>query len=266
MSFDDDIALLPAEPGVFDLVVPEHWRVARGATNGGYIAAVIAQALEATVADAARPLRSLTVHYLAGCRPGPVRVDVGVERAGRSLSTLTARLRQDATVVAVALAALAADRPGLDFQHEPMPEAPPPEDVGGWPAVGRFPYFTTNWDYRPCIGSVPFSGSARALTGGWLRPVQARSLDTPLLAAMADAWLPPVTLMLDEPRGMLPTIDLTVHFRAALPPPGMAADGFCFAVFEARVGAHGFWESDGLIWSRDGRLLAQARQLALFNS
>ena len=33
---------------------------------------------------------------------------------------------------------------------------------------------------------------------------------------------------------------------------------------EARVGAEGYWESDGVIWSRDGRVLAQARQLAVF--
>ena len=83
---------------------------------------------------------------------------------------------------------------------------------------------------------------------------------------MADAWIPPVILLLDEPRGMLPTIDLTVHFRASLPLARARADDFSFAVFESRVGSEGFWESDGVIWSRAGRVVAQARQLALFNS
>jgi acyl-CoA thioesterase len=266
VSFDEDIALRPAGPGDFDLEVPEHWRVARGATNGGYVAAVITRALEASVTDPARVPRSLTVHYLAGCRPGPAQVSVTLERSGRTLTTLAARLKQDGATVAIALAALAGDRPGLDYQHEPMLEAPPPDEVPGWPLWSRLPYFASNWEYRPCVGSVPFSGADRALTGGWLRPAQPRLIDAPLLAAMADAWMPPAALMLREPAGMLPTIDLTVHFRAALPPSDMTPEDFCFALYESRVGAHGFWESSAVIWSRNGLALAQARQLALFNS
>jgi acyl-CoA thioesterase len=265
VSFDEDIALHPSGPGDFDLEVPEHWRVARGATNGGYIAAVITSALEASTGDPARHPRSLTVHYVAACRPGPAQITVLVERSGRSLTTMTARLMQDGAMVAIALAALASDRPGLEFQHEPMLEVPPPEELSGQPLWNRSPYFATNWDYRPRVGSMPFTGADRALSGGWLRPAQPRLLDAPLVAAMADAWIPPVALMLTEPTGILATIDLTVHFRAALPPSDISADDFCFALFDSRVGAHGFWESSGVIWSRNGLPLAQARQLALFS-
>src|SRR5215471_10916963 len=109
MGFDDDIALEAAGPGVFDLAVPGHWRVGHGATNGGYVAAAVTRALEIALGDPARRPRSLTVHYLAGCGPGPARVTVTTERAGRSLTTCSARMTQGDATVALALAAFGHD-------------------------------------------------------------------------------------------------------------------------------------------------------------
>lgn len=264
MAFDSDIALRPAGPGTFDLDVPAHWGIGRGATNGGYVAAVFTRALEETVADPERRPRSLTIHYVAACLPGPATIAVTVERGGRSLTMLSARMTQAGATVALALAAFGSVRPGLDFQHEPMPEAPPPEQVARWPAEDG-PTFPANWEYRWCIGALPFTRAPEAVGGGWIRPASPRVLDAPLLAAMADSWIPPVLLLLDRPRGVVPTIDLTIHFRAAVPDEGAAPDEFSFALFSSRIGAEGYWESDGVIWSRDGRVLAQARQLAVFN-
>jgi acyl-CoA thioesterase len=272
MGFEADIALRDAGSGAYDLDVPPHWRVARGSTNGGYLAAVITRAL-AERAGAGRHPRSLTVHYLAGCGPGPARVSVAVEREGRSMTTLSARMTQGEATVALALAAFGQSRSGLEFQHEPMPEAPPPEtvpalDAAGLPAMAQAagaPGFTGNWDYRWCVGARPYTRAAEAVSGGWIRLREPRTLDGPLLAAMADAWIPPVIVLLDRPRGIVPTIDLTVHFRAAVPLADAGPGDFSFAVFRSRAGAEGYWESDGVIWSRDGRVLAQARQLAVFN-
>jgi acyl-CoA thioesterase len=56
-----------------------------------------------------------------------------------------------------------------------------------------------------------------------------------------------------------PTIELTVHFRGTLP----ASGDWVLGEFESRVARDGFFEEDGLLWSRDGELLAQSRQLAL---
>jgi acyl-CoA thioesterase len=264
MGFDADIALRPDGPGVFDLDVPAHWSVGRGATNGGYVAAALTRALEEAVGDPTRLPRSLTVHYLAGCGPGPARITTAVERGGRSLTTLSARMTSGEVAVALALAAFGSPRPGLDFQHEPMPEAPPPEELPSWRPELAGPGFPANWDYRYCIGGEPFSRAAQAVSGGWIRPREPRLVDAPLIAAMADGWIPPVLLLFDQPRGIVPTIDLTVHFRAAVPLANAAAGDFSFAVFSSRVGAEGYWESDSVIWSRDGRVLAQARQLAVF--
>ena len=63
--------------------------------------------------------------------------------------------------------------------------------------------------------------------------------------------------------GGVPTIDLTIHFRAPVPLDGAAPDDWLLAVFHSHVARHGFVEEDGEIWSRSGRLLAQSRQLAI---
>jgi len=265
MGFDTDIALRDAGRLVFDLDVPAHWGVGRGATNGGYVAAVITSAMQRVVAEPARHPRSLTVHYLAACGPGPARVAVAVERQGRSLSTLTARMTQGESTVALALGAFGQVRPGLEFQHEPMPEAPPPEQVPAWSPGTDGSWFPGNWEYRMCVGAGPFARAREALSGGWIRSAQPRVLDAPHLAAMTDGWLPPVIALLDRAPGIVPTVDLTIHFRAAMPLLDAAPGDFSFAVFHSHVGAEGYWESDGVIWARDGRVLAQARQLAVFN-
>jgi acyl-CoA thioesterase len=56
-----------------------------------------------------------------------------------------------------------------------------------------------------------------------------------------------------------PTIELTVHFRAPLP----AAGEWVLGVFETKVARDGFFEEDGTLWTEDGELIAQSRQLAL---
>jgi len=54
-----------------------------------------------------------------------------------------------------------------------------------------------------------------------------------------------------------------VHFRTPLPPSGAAPADAYLAVFRSGPARHGFVEEDGELWSRDGTLLAQSRQLAL---
>jgi hypothetical protein len=60
-----------------------------------------------------------------------------------------------------------------------------------------------------------------------------------------------------------PTVDLTIHFRRALPLPGMDPAAPLLGLFTSRFSADGFFEEDGELWSPDGVLLAQSRQLAL---
>ncbi|MEA2368175.1 MAG: hypothetical protein QOH38_893, partial [Thermoleophilaceae bacterium] len=86
-------------------------------------------------------------------------------------------------------------------------------------------------------------------------------LDGPLAACLTDAWPPAIFWRLED-FAIVPTVDLTVHFREALPFTGPDADDFVLAVFDSKRGRDGLWDENGELWSRDGRLLVQSRQLA----
>jgi len=76
-----------------------------------------------------------------------------------------------------------------------------------------------------------------------------------------DQYINPANTMFGRfsgPWGMT-TVDLTVHVRS-LPPAGY--DDWCLVRFRSVASTAGFCEEDGEIWSRDGQLLAQSRQLA----
>jgi acyl-CoA thioesterase len=189
-----------------------------------------------------------------------VRVDVAVERRGRTLSTVTARLTQGGRLCVIAVAAFAVDLAGaVDYAGMP-PLAPPPEQVERLAPPPDVP-IVAQFDVRPTVGGEPYSGAPEPITGGWLRFADPQPLDAPALAMYADAWLPAPMPFLNRP-ALAPTVDLTVHFRA----PATAAeiaDEPVLAVFRSSTAAGGLFEEDGELWSRDGVLLAQSRQLAL---
>ena len=97
--------------------------------------------------------------------------------------------------------------------------------------------------------------------GAWMRAAEPRPADPVLLAALTDAWIPAAFAHMDQPT-FVPTIDLTIHWRAA---PGVPAGEhpWVLGLFTTRLGAGGTWEEDGELWSEDGVLLAQSRQLAI---
>ena len=79
---------------------------------------------------------------------------------------------------------------------------------------------------------------------------------------MCDA-LPPPLFMVDAPTRGVPTIDLTLHTRADLTEVPWTAGDWVLAHFSTRLAGGGFVEEDGELWTADGTLLAQSRQLAL---
>jgi acyl-CoA thioesterase len=119
------------------------------------------------------------------------------------------------------------------------------------------------FEARPALGPEPFSGGDRSEVGGWLRLTEPRPYDPLLVATISDAWIPAAfARMTPEDRVGVPTVDLTVHFRSAIP-ASLRADDHVLVVFRTCVANEGFVEEDGEIWTADGTLLAQSRQLAV---
>jgi len=260
--FDSDTAVEALGEGRYRARIDEGWWVVAG-PNGGYVGAVLQRALEHAVADPTRACRSFTVHYLARPDAGPAEIEVTIERTGRSLTSVSGRLSQGGRPLAIAVAAFSKPRPGPAFCDLSMPDVPEPDDLSGGPfgddvPRAAVPVMAERYEQRWAIGPRPFSGAGEAVTGGWIRLAERRPVDAAVLVAYTDAWMPALFGRLRGPWGIT-TVDLTVHVRS-LPPDGW--DDWRLVRFRSAVSADGFCEEDGEIWSRDGQLLAQSRQLA----
>ena len=258
-EFDRHTAVRSLGDGVHEAVVDERWNVMRG-PHGGYIAAMMLRALIDELGDPDRVPRSLTIYYPAAPGPGPVSIRCRVERSGRTMSTVSARLEQDGEPMCLALAAFSAPwAEAVAFDDTQFPsDAPGPDELSVLDRGGLVPPFARYFDYRPVVGDDWFAGAERALSGGWMRLGEPHELDAPLVAALSDAWPPAVFPVAAGPVAA-PTVELTVHFRGELPAPG----GWVLGMFESRAGSAGFFEEDGTLWTPSGELIAQSRQLAL---
>ena len=254
--FARDTAVVALGEGRYRAEIDEGWWIQRG-PNGGYLAAIVLRAVLAEVADPERAPRSITLHYLRPPVAGPCEVAVTVERSGRGLTTVSARLTQGGKDCILALAALGVVRPGPEIHDAPMPSVPAAEAIprreGGPPVPIRDRY-----DTRHALGTAPFVLGDEALSGGWIRTVDDDPVDEVLLVALTDAWPPAIFSKAEVPIGV-PTVDLTVHFRRTPP----RAPGWCLVRFRTTVATEGYLEEDGEVWSADGQLLAQSRQLGV---
>jgi acyl-CoA thioesterase len=258
--FATDTAVTALGAGRYAARLDTGWWIQRG-PNGGYLAAVLLRAVRAEVDDPGRMTRSLTVHYLRPPAEGDAEVHVAVERTGRTLSTVSARMLQGGKLVALALAALAADRDdGPAFDDTSMPPVPPPGECppSDPPPSGTAIPMRDRYEMRSALGGPVGGDAPEAYTGGWIRLRDGEPADELVVTALTDAWVPAVFTRLVSPLAV-PTVDLTVHLRHPVLDPG----GWFLVAFRTRLSAGGYLEEDGEVWSEDGRLLAQSRQLAV---
>ncbi|WP_026912870.1 thioesterase family protein [Patulibacter minatonensis] len=272
----------PAVDGRYAAHVDAGWDAPTG-PNGGYLAAIVVRAVEAELAPAGeRRLRSLTIHYLRGPKVGPLQLDVRVLRAGRRTATATVTVLQDDREVMVAIAALAV--PGLeaaatwapalpDAGPPPAPDAPAVpmadyrRDAAAWIAPFEgMPPITSQLRMSPRLGGLPFSGrmprdGAAVETGGWIGSPEDQQIDAAYVAQLTDFWWPPSFEAVSRPAA-LPTIDLTIHFRADLPSGGLPAAPV-LGRYRSTTAEGGLVEEDATLFLPDGTLLAHSRQLAL---
>jgi acyl-CoA thioesterase len=252
------------EGALFAATVAPGWRAGRG-PHGGYLAAMLLRTLIATVDDESRTPRSLTIHYTRAPEPGPIDIHTTVEREGRSLSTLSARMEQNGKLTALALSAFSVPWNAPSANELPMPDlAPPDTERRSTPKLfDGAPEFTRQLVMQPRVGAVPFAGSGAPMKiGGWIGFPEDRPVDTPALALFCDAWFPPSFIALSAP-AISPTVDLTIHFRQPISDCDCDQSALVLSVFDTRLLHDGLFEEDGVIWAPDGSVLAQSRQLGI---
>ena len=260
--FARETAVVRRDDGHYDATIDPSWWIVRG-PNGGYLAAIVARAVLDHVRGSGQRMRSLTLHYLRAPAAGPCTVEVTTERQGRTLTSMSVRLLQGGEPMVLGLAATAEERDGPSFSDLPLPEVDPPVDptpplapITDGPDIPM----RQHYEMQPRVGPDRARGEIadEARAGGWLRLTDPEPVDDVVVAALSDAWYPAIFTRVPEPLGV-PTIDLTIHFREDPP----HRPDWTFARFRSRHASGGYVEEDGELWSSDGRLLAQCRQLAV---
>lgn len=277
MDLDDALRTTRRDDGCVDAAIAERWCI-KGRAHGGYLAALAERACAAALARPDATLRTITVHYLRGVGAGAVEFDVTVEHSGRRLATVSYRMRQGDAPAIVGVASFA--RPGqgpsvprrsgqeepFEFREPtPPPRYPPVDTLTRSLDVLYVPRsFLELVDLRLAPDPPLFSQSATARVGGWVRLAQHRRPDVSTLLVLCDVF----------PRALMATMS---HSPSVPPPtaslhmlvhePDIAAhvrdDEHLIAELTTRRVNDGFFDEDSTLWSSDGALLAQGRQLAI---
>jgi hypothetical protein len=259
-ELDADIAATEAGDGVWDVSVASRWNIG-DKPNGGYLLALTAGAAARAVGHP--DLLTASASFLRPADPGPARVVAEPLRAGRTLSTVAARLEGPEgrawMVVTATFGDLGAAEGPTKVTLEP-PDLPDLDDCGpGDPRVFRgLPMpFLDRLDTRfgPGRGGViPGSPPGVAEIAAWTRLADGREPDWRSLLVHLDG-LPPAIFNLGL-SGWVPTIELSVYLRARPAPGWLRA--------RTRTGAmvDGYLEESAELWDSAGNLVAHSVQLA----
>lgn len=261
-SFKEATSWARTDAGVYTGVIDPSWYQGRGAF-GGLLGGAILRGLMRTVEAPARIPRSLTVHFCAPAVAGPLELHTRVERTGSSVTHASARLLQQGEPVCLATATFAqARKTGLRYADARMPDVAPAHDVPPVPSdLPMFPVFARNhFEYRFAGTSVPYSSSPEARLDVWLQPRAREIVDAPMAVGLLDAPPPAVLARLDRVQAAA-TVDLTIHFFHALPLPDDDGTRHHLVAMRSRQGADGYTEQLAELWTADGTLIAQCRQL-----
>ncbi|MGB1583086.1 MAG: thioesterase family protein [Solirubrobacterales bacterium] len=280
-DFDQAIAV-DGNHGVYSAVVHPAWDGPLS-THGGLLGSIILGAIDRELDhDKSMQIRSLTCQYLRPPAHGPVEISVEVLRRGRRFASSRATLAHDGKPCVTALATHSVRELPLVDQWSPQaPKADPPPDRdapmrtpqemlsggGGWLEMpAGTPEFFSRLLFAPRFGSGPFVGppvdpDVGTKNGGWLMTRESRPIDVAYLAFLVDVFWPSVLEPLRKP-AIAPTLDLTTHFRAVLPPEGLPDQPLLVHNTSIAV-EDGLADSDSRVFSANGRLLAQGRQLQM---
>jgi acyl-CoA thioesterase len=258
-ELDDDTALDRDGDGRYRGTVPDRWGVLSGVPNGGFMMCYALRAL-ADTAPPPDPL-TMTAHFLRPGRVGPVTVETELVKVGKRNATAAARVAQEGVEVVRALATFGRfadpDAGSPTIVASTPPELPPVDECLGQ-AAATAPAIAQRFDNRldpATMGWAVGKPSGEMVIRGWMRLADGRDPDFLAMPLFADALPPPLFNAVTP--GWVPTIELTVHFRAR------PAPGWLRAEFRTRLVSGGLLEEDGELWDESGQLVAMSRQLAV---
>jgi acyl-Coa thioesterase superfamily protein/acyl-CoA thioesterase superfamily protein len=247
--------------GTFAAEIEDGWDI-NGNANGGYLLALAVRAMR-DASGRPDPI-SVTAHYLAPGKPGPVTIETATVKAGRQLATMTGSMHSGEREILRVLGAfgdVGAMSAGFSNVVGAPPDLPPVDQCvvrdqnSGIVNIGLMRHVRVH--IRPeHAGFADGVKSGRALIEGWFEFADGRPIDAVALMLVVDSFPPPV-FNIDIPVGWVPTVELTAHVR------GIPAPGPLRCRFHSEFVQNGFLQEDSEVWDSSGMLVAQSRQLAL---
>ena len=257
--FDKDTALEGVGENRFTGMVDAGWNISDN-PNGGYLLSLVTSAIDQTIKHP-DPL-SVTAHYL---RPGipdaECEIVVDIIRTGRSITTVRARLVQEAKERLEVIAAYGdlGVSAGVDSDITVnSPKIPGPElcvpRTGNIQGIDLAIMNKLQVMLHPEQAAPGLAGSPEI--AGWIRFADDREPDTRALLLFCDSF-PPSPFGLLGVVGWVPTIELTVHIRRR------PAPGWIQGQFKTDDLVDGRMIESGRLWDSTGSLVAECRQIGL---
>jgi acyl-coenzyme A thioesterase PaaI-like protein len=262
-----------ASARVFEGELNKHWTIGPK-VHGGAMLALCANAARTACAgppdgpDAVQQPVVVSASFLWAPDPGPMQLVASIRKRGRRISVVDVELTQDDRTAVHAVVNLGepehfpADgpvKPLLSANPVAGLMAPePPDDVEpigpGHPLAGLV-HLGEGCDVRPVLSTMRPSADGRPpVIQMWARP-RGVAPDA-LFALMCGDISAPVTFAVER-TGWAPTIQLTAFLR------GLPADGWLRIIATCTEIGHDWFDEDHTVVDSLGRLVVQARQLAL---
>jgi acyl-CoA thioesterase len=275
---DLEVRADPDLPGRFTASIAPRWMLAL-VPQGGAVAVLAARAMAAALAGGEQSLRSLTAVFAAPVGAGPVEIDVTVLRQGRSMSQLTATVRNPGAAAGLtAVAVFGGPRRGFEFTELEPPVVPGPEGLRSFRdpvpegvdfAFDRepMPFWFEALECRPVGGRPPWEPHepGPADISLWYRldepPLRDDGRLDPLSALVICDTMPSAVAMRIPDTGLWfgPSADFTIHLF------GAARPGWLLAHNRARHAGDGYASVEMALWDpSDWSLVAYATQLMFF--
>jgi len=267
-------------PGRYRAEISEAWTLAV-VPQGGIVTAIAVEAMAAALDDPSQPLRTQTSIFAGQVADGPIEIDVTVLRRGRSMSQLSATVRNPGAEAGLTVVAVfGAPRTGVDFLDLAPPDVGGPEGLRSYrdplPDGIEFEFdrppmrfWEEILETRPAVGRAPWEpfepGPSDVVN--WFR------LDDPPTTADGLLHVAGPLVVCDTMPGSVgqkvgpsdppwfgPSADYTVHSL------GRTEPGWLLGHLRARAGADGYASVEMTLWPEDlSHPVAYATQVMFFS-
>ncbi len=271
--FTTAMTLRQVDRGVFEGELNKHWTIGPK-VHGGAMLALCANAARTACGGESAGLETVlepvavSASFLSAPDPGVMRLVTSIRKRGRRISVVDVELMQGERTAVHAVvnlgepehfppggrvAPLLSANPVTDLM---APE--PPDDVApigpGHPLAGLV-HLGEGCDVRPLLSTMrPRDEGHPPVIQMWARP-RGVAPDA-LFALMCGDLSAPVTFAVDR-TGWAPTVQLTAFLRS------LPADGWLRIIATCMEIGHDWFDEDHVVVDSLGRLVVQARQLAM---